>query len=146
MLGFDYADCYRRGLEVYSPFGNLPSRKLEDYYRLIRHPVSLKSIAKRTRGIHGRAPPSGITDFKTWDQYEEEFSYIWRNAKDYNEDGSDMYTLAIELEVRISPRRSLIRHSLTATRSTSNHYLRTQKRKLTSQPGHASSSVGQNRK
>lgn len=89
-----------RGLDIYTPFGNLPTRRLEDYYKVIRHPVSLKSVAKRTRGIHGRAPPTNITDFKTWDAFEEEVSFIWRNAKDYNEDGSDMYNLAIDFEVR----------------------------------------------
>lgn len=89
----------RRGLEIYTPFGNLPTRKLEDYYKVIRHPVSLKSVAKRTKGIHGRAPPSNVTDFKTWDAFEEEVSFIWRNAKVYNEDGSDMYNLAIDFEV-----------------------------------------------
>ena len=62
--------------------------------------MSLKSVAKRTRGIHGRAPPTNISDFKTWDAFEEEVSFIWRNAKEYNEDGSDMYNLAIEFEVR----------------------------------------------
>lgn len=90
----------RRGLEIYSPFANLPSRKLEDYYKLIRHPVCLKGVAKRTRGIHGRALPTSITDFKTWDHFAEEVSYIWRNAQDYNEDGSDMYSLANEFKVR----------------------------------------------
>lgn len=77
----------------------LPSRKLEDYYKTIRHPVSLKSVQKRTRGIHGRAPPTGRTDFKTWDAFEEEISFIWRNAREYNLDGSEMYELAGEFEV-----------------------------------------------
>lgn len=78
----------------------LPSRKLEDYYKLIRHPVSLKSVQKRTYGIHGRKdPPNGPTDFKTWDAFEEEVSFIWRNCREYNEDGSDMYELAGEFEV-----------------------------------------------
>ena len=27
-------------------------------------------------------------------------SFIWRNAKEYNEDGSDMFNLATEFEVR----------------------------------------------
>ena len=31
--------------------------------------------------------------------FEDEVSYIWRNAKEYNEDGSDMYILATEFEV-----------------------------------------------
>lgn len=38
------------------------------------------------------------TDFKTWDAFEDEVSYIWRNARDYNEDGSDIFNLSIEFE------------------------------------------------
>lgn len=81
----------------------LPSRKLEDYYKYIRHPVSLKSVQKRIRGQHGREAPTGISDFKTWDAFEQEVSFIWRNARDYNEDGSDMYLLAGDLEVCLEP-------------------------------------------
>jgi hypothetical protein len=38
------------------------------------------------------------SDFRTWDAFAEEVSYIWRNARDYNEDGSDMFNLSVELE------------------------------------------------
>lgn len=87
-------------LDIFTPFVHLPSRKLEDYYKIIRHPVSLKSVQKRTHGIHGRKDPAtGPTDFKSWDAFEEEVSFIWRNAREYNEDGSEMYNLAGEFEV-----------------------------------------------
>lgn len=89
----------RSGLEIYTPFANLPTRKLEDYYKLIRYPVSLKGVAKRIRGIHGRNETTGLTDFKTWSAFEDEVSWIWRNCREYNEDGSDMYLLAGEFEV-----------------------------------------------
>lgn len=89
-----------RGLQIYLPFANLPTRKLEDYYKLIRHPVCLKQVAKRARGEHGRNPPTGVSDFKTWEQFEDEVSFIWHNAREYNEDGSDMFILAGEFEVR----------------------------------------------
>ncbi|KAI7653837.1 Bromodomain-containing protein, partial [Hortaea werneckii] len=85
-------------LEIFAPFANLPSRKLEDYYQVIKHPVSIKGVLKLTKGIHGRAPPTGVTDFKTWDQFAEEVSCIWRNAQHYNETGSDMYNLAEEFK------------------------------------------------
>ena len=62
--------------------------------------MSLKSVAKRARGQHGRAPPTGKSDFNTWDAFEEEVSFIWRNAREYNEDGSEMYNLATDFEVR----------------------------------------------
>ena len=77
----------------------MPSRKLEDYYRYIKYPVSLKKVRKRVDGEHGRNEHTGVTDFKSWDAFEEEISFIWRNAKDYNEDGSEMYELAGQLEV-----------------------------------------------
>ncbi|GAB7354703.1 hypothetical protein MBLNU459_g5120t1 [Dothideomycetes sp. NU459] len=85
-------------VEIFQPFVNLPPRSLTDYYHVIRKPVSLTALRKKTRGQHGREPPTMQTDFKTWDAFEDEASYIWTNAREYNEDGSDMYTLAGELE------------------------------------------------
>ncbi|KAF2218059.1 hypothetical protein CERZMDRAFT_20712, partial [Cercospora zeae-maydis SCOH1-5] len=92
------------GLEIFTPFVFLPSRSLTDYYRVIKHPVSLKGVQKRVRGVHGRDAPTGISDFKTWDAFEQEISWIWRNARDYNEDGSDMYALAGDLEAHFKSR------------------------------------------
>jgi hypothetical protein len=71
---------------------------LKDYYEVIKKPVSLKSVQKLATGVHGRGAPTGITDFKSWDEFEEEVSYIWRNAQAYNEDVSEMNNLAIEFE------------------------------------------------
>ena len=56
-------------------------------------------MAKRAIGIHGRNAATNVTDFKTWDAFEEEMSFIWRNAQAYNEDGSDMFNLAEEFKV-----------------------------------------------
>ncbi|KAF2459805.1 Bromodomain-containing protein [Lineolata rhizophorae] len=86
------------GLEIFTPFANLPPRTLTDYYQLIKHPVSLKAIQKRVRGIQGRSPPTWVTEFKSWDEFETEVSYIWNNAREYNEDGSDIFDLAGEFE------------------------------------------------
>lgn len=63
--------------------------------------MSLSGVKKRTIGKHGREAATGITDFKTWDSFEQEVSFIWKNARAYNEDGSDMYNLAGEFEVRL---------------------------------------------
>lgn len=93
------ADDGRSGLEIFTPFNNLPPRTLTDYYQIIRYPQSLKGIQKRVRGIHGRNPATGITDFQSWDAFEQEMRYIWRNAREYNEDGSEIFELAGELEV-----------------------------------------------
>ncbi|KAI9656051.1 MAG: hypothetical protein M1821_005112 [Bathelium mastoideum] len=86
------------GLEIYTPFVALPSRSLADYYQVIKYPVSLNSVRKRIRGQQGRNQPTGITELKTWDAFENEMSYIWRNAREYNEDGSDISNLSFELE------------------------------------------------
>lgn len=89
----------------------MPSRKLDDYYKLIKHPVSLQSLLKRARGVQGRSLPTGISDFKTWEQLGEEISYVWRNAQEYNEDESEMYQLAEDFKVcfaaAFSPRLQL---------------------------------------
>jgi hypothetical protein len=98
----DWLTCCRDDLQIFTPFANLPSRTLLDYYQVIKRPVSLKSIAKRVRGIHGRAPATGVTDFPTWAAFEEEVSYIWKNARTYNEDGSEMFNLAGDFEVGVS--------------------------------------------
>jgi len=89
----------RDGLLIFHPFANLPSRSLVDYYQVIKHPVSLKSVHKLVRGIHGRNPPTGISDFQSWDAFEKEVQHIWNNCRTYNEDGSEMYNLSEEFEV-----------------------------------------------
>lgn len=53
----------------------------------------------RVVGNHGRNGSTGVSDFKTWAALEEDMILIWRNAKHYNEDGSDIFNLAVELEV-----------------------------------------------
>ncbi|KAI9680075.1 MAG: hypothetical protein M1817_005091 [Caeruleum heppii] len=86
------------GLVISEPFLNLPSRAMRDYYRIIKHPISLKQIEKKVKGVHGRNDPTGITDFQSWKAFEDQVSFIWRNAREYNEDGSDISTLADKYE------------------------------------------------
>lgn len=81
------------------PFINLPSRDLRDYYKVIKHPVCLKGAQKAVRGIKGREKPTGATFFKSWQAFEDEISHIWNNAREYNEDGSEISVLAGQLEV-----------------------------------------------
>ena len=92
---------FSQGLQIFLPFQNLPSRSLKDYYQLIKDPMSLAAIQKKVRGVVGREAPTGHTLFKSWDAFEEAFSLIWKNARIYNEDGSDIYNLSLELEVCI---------------------------------------------
>ncbi|KAH7563807.1 hypothetical protein BM1_00854 [Bipolaris maydis] len=87
-----------QGLQIFVPFQNLPSRSLKDYYQLIKDPMSLSAIQKKVRGVIGREAPTGHTLFKSWDAFESAFSLIWKNARIYNEDGSDIYNLSLELE------------------------------------------------
>lgn len=83
---------------ITGPFITLPSRELRDYYRIIKHPVSLRSIQKAVQGVRGRDKPTGISNFKSWATFEEETSAIWKNAYHYNEDGSDISEAATLLE------------------------------------------------
>ncbi|KAF2403952.1 Bromodomain-containing protein [Trichodelitschia bisporula] len=86
------------GYEIFGPFANYPPRSLRDYYEVIKYPVSLKGILKKIRGIQGRKESTGITCFKTWDELYAEVSFIWSNAREYNEDGSPLFELAGEFE------------------------------------------------
>ena len=90
-------------LLISTPFINLPSRELKDYYRLIKHPVCLKSVQKAVKGVKGREKPTGQTLLKSWQAFAEENSYIWNNAREYNEDESEISELAGILEVCRAP-------------------------------------------
>lgn len=92
------------GLQIFQPFVQLPSRALKDYYQLIKDPVSLSGVQKKVRGVIGRNAPTGHTELKSWDAFEQMTSMIWKNARDYNEDGSDLYNLSIELEEMFNQR------------------------------------------
>lgn len=84
----------------FEAFLNLPPRSLKDYFALIHDPISLKALQKLVRGIHGRQPATGVSDFKGWAAFEEKASLLWKNAHFYNEEGSSIYNLATELKVR----------------------------------------------
>jgi len=90
----------RSDFQEFQPFVNLPPRSLTDYYKLIKKPMCLKLVGKHARGQQGRDAATGVTLHKTWDSFEEEVSLIWKNAQDYNEDGSDMFELASKFRVR----------------------------------------------
>lgn len=79
-------------------FLNLPPRSLKDYFSVIRDPLSLKALQKQVKGIHGRQPATGVSDFKSWAAFEERASLLWDNAHFYNEENSPIYNLATELK------------------------------------------------
>ncbi|KAI1827469.1 Bromodomain-containing protein [Xylaria intraflava] len=82
----------------FEPFVYLPPRTLKDYYEIIAEPLSLKALQKQVRGQHGRSEATYISDFKGWSAFEDQASLIWRNAYHYNEDGSEIFVMAQELE------------------------------------------------
>lgn len=61
--------------------------------------MSLNGVQKKVKGVVGREAPTGFTLFKSWDAFESVMILIWKNARIYNEDGSDIYNLSQELEV-----------------------------------------------
>jgi hypothetical protein len=63
--------------------------------------MSLSAIKKKVQGVVGREAPTGHTLFKSWDAFENAMSLVWKNARIYNEDGSELYNLSVELEVCI---------------------------------------------
>lgn len=85
---------------AFEPFIVLPNRiQYKDYYKVITHPISLRSLQKKVKGAIGRSAATGISEFKSWSAFETEASNIWKNAYIYNDDGSDIFVLAKELEV-----------------------------------------------
>lgn len=65
--------------------------------------MSLDRVQKKVQGVVGRGPPTHVTELKSWNAFEDAVSLIWRNAREYNEDGSDIYNLSLELEVGHRP-------------------------------------------
>lgn len=82
----------------FEPFVNLPPRSLRDYYRVVADPLSLKKLQKEVLGVQGRGDPTGTSDFKNWNAFEERAKLLWSNAYFYNEEGSEIHDLAQELE------------------------------------------------
>lgn len=74
----------------------------KEYYALIKHPQSLKGIQRLVQGVEGKKPPTGISLFPNWDAFEKETSYIWLNAREFNEDGSEIVEYAETLRVSLS--------------------------------------------
>lgn len=64
--------------------------------------MSLAAIKKKVQGVIGRDAPTGHTLFKSWDTFESAMSLVWSNARIYNEDGSELYNLSLELEVCVT--------------------------------------------
>ncbi|PFH62818.1 hypothetical protein XA68_11830 [Ophiocordyceps unilateralis] len=82
----------------FEPFHNLPPRSLRDYYRVVTDPTSLKKIQKMVKGTNSRNGTAGVSEFKSWAAFEDKCKLLWNNAYFYNEEGSEIFELAQELE------------------------------------------------
>ncbi|OKL56705.1 hypothetical protein UA08_07846 [Talaromyces atroroseus] len=94
-----------QGREVGAPFLYKPDRNLyKEYYEIIQHPVSLRGILKQVRGIEGRKPHSRKTAFPNWRSFANEMDFVWGNAREFNEDDSEIVDLAKILEAQFKRR------------------------------------------
>ena len=59
----------------------------------------MRSIQKKVRGTDGRKSFPKITAFPTWQSFENEVEFVWRNAREFNEDDSEIVAFAGILEV-----------------------------------------------
>lgn len=66
----------------------VPKKDYPDYYKLIKKPTSISDV---------RAWVENETDHD-WDSLAREVRLIWDNAKEYNQEGSDIYIMAEKLE------------------------------------------------
>ncbi|EYB33578.1 hypothetical protein FG05_00752 [Fusarium graminearum] len=82
----------------FEAFINLPPRSLKEYYKVISDPMSLRKLQRAVKGMHGRGGSTGISDFKSWAAFEEKAKLLWTNAYFFNEEGSEIYSVAQELE------------------------------------------------
>ncbi|KAK3984865.1 hypothetical protein QBC44DRAFT_336131 [Cladorrhinum sp. PSN332] len=82
----------------YIDFINLPARTNKGYFALIQNPLSLKGLQKKIKGIHGRKPATGVSEFKSWAAFEDMASLLWDNAHFFNEPISEIYARATELK------------------------------------------------
>ncbi|KAL6919547.1 hypothetical protein FSST1_003573 [Fusarium sambucinum] len=82
----------------FEAFINLPPRSLKEYYKVISDPMSLRKLQRAVKGMHGRGGSTGVSDFKSWAAFEEKAKLLWTNAYFFNEEGSEIYSVAQELE------------------------------------------------
>lgn len=92
LIRTSYDDAY------FEAFINLPPRTLTDYYQAIAEPMSLKKLQRTVKGAYGRNKTSGVSHLKSWNAVEEKAKLLWVNAYYYNEEGSEIYGIAQELE------------------------------------------------
>lgn len=65
---------------------------------MISDPLSLKKLQKIVKGVQGRGENTGVTELKSWAHFEDKAKLLWENAYFFNEDTSEIYGVAQELE------------------------------------------------
>ena len=71
----------------------VPKKDYPDYYKLIKKPTSISDVRALVEN----------EIVQDWDALAKEVRLIWDNAKEYNQEGSDIYLMAEKLEVRSDP-------------------------------------------
>ncbi|KAK5195497.1 hypothetical protein LTR47_003810 [Exophiala xenobiotica] len=66
----------------------VPKRDYPDYYKVIKRPTSISDVRSMVED-------DAIPD---WDSLAREVRLIWDNAKEYNQEGSEIYAMAEKLE------------------------------------------------
>jgi ATP-dependent helicase STH1/SNF2 len=67
----------------------VPKKDYPDYYKVIKKPTAIADVKALVE-------KDAIQD---WDTLAREVRLIWSNAKEYNTEGSDIYSMAEKLEV-----------------------------------------------
>ncbi|KAJ7785661.1 SNF2-family ATP dependent chromatin remodeling factor snf21 [Mycena metata] len=92
-----FAECYRAvvacedtdGRKRCELFRELPDRhEYPDYYQLITQPIALSHLRKRGTANY----------YKDMQQYRNDWTLMFNNARTYNQEGSWVYTDAVEME------------------------------------------------
>jgi Bromodomain len=76
-------------LRHFRNFQEKPSKKIPGYYAVIKQPTSISDVKRMVE--KGK--------LKDWNTFAAEVRLIWDNCKTFNEDDSDIYAIAEELEV-----------------------------------------------
>lgn len=77
------------GALLVTPFEKLPDRAaLPDYYQTIANPIALDNIKKKAKR----------KKYNNVDRFLDDMNLMFENAKAYNEDQSELYGAAVELQ------------------------------------------------
>jgi len=82
-------DCVAANLVGSNFEERVSKRDYPDYYRVIKRPTSISDVRSMVEK----------DQIKDWDTFSREMRLIWDNAKEYNQEGSDIYEMAEKLEV-----------------------------------------------